>query len=69
MTLSKAFNKHSTEWRELKGLLIERKAELVTRLVSTNTEEPRGRIKEIDEVLSLDKKDDQTILQPGPMNY
>jgi ferritin-like metal-binding protein YciE len=57
MTLSDSFNKHSAEWRELKGLITRRKEDLTKRLVAKNCDETRGRIKALEEILSLDDVD------------
>lgn len=67
MTLSKAFNKHSNEWREIKAILEDRRERLVASLVSLNNEEIRGRIKEIEETLSLDKQESEP--PPQPLEY
>ena len=55
MELSKSFNKHSAEWMEIKTLLTQRKQDLIERLIAKDCEETRGRIKAIDEILSLDE--------------
>lgn len=67
MTPSKAFNFHSFEWREIRVMLGQRRSELVERLVSADDAEVRGRIKEIDQVLSLDKQPVED--EPPPVNY
>lgn len=59
MTLSDGFSEHSAEWREIKELLTGRKEALVEQLISTNCDEVRGRIKQIDEILSLSKQTDE----------
>lgn len=67
MTLSKSFNVHSAEWREIKKILEERRSELVEKLVKLNDEETRGRIKEIDEILLLEKRVVEE--EPPPLEY
>lgn len=64
MTLSNTFNRHSAEWKELKKTLTDRKADLVESLISQESDEVRGRIKEIDNILSLDKKEEAQIAPP-----
>lgn len=64
MTLSSGFNRYSTEWKELKQILTDRKADLVETLISQEDDEVRGRIKEIDNILSLDKKEEVQIAPP-----
>lgn len=52
--LPEKFNFYSVEWQAVKQILTVRRTELIERLVARNDDELRGRIKAIDEVLSLD---------------
>ena len=58
MTLSNKFNVYAPEWREIKALLNARRSDLVEKLVASDDSETRGRIKEIDNILSLDKPEE-----------
>lgn len=68
MTLSNGFKKHSPEWIEFKGILAEEKTKLVTKLIHKDDDEVRGRIKMIDDILSLDKES-QSGIQPVALDY
>lgn len=67
MTLSSNFNKHSLEWREVFELMLQRKEELTEQLIASNDDEVRGKIKMIDEILSLDT--DEVVEEPQSIDY
>lgn len=46
------FNWYSTEWRITKEKLMQKRADLVERLIRMDDAEVRGKIKQIDEILS-----------------
>jgi hypothetical protein len=50
------FNWHSYEWRMIQERLVQQRTDLIERLIRIDDAEVRGKIKQIDEVLSWNKE-------------
>ncbi len=60
------FNWHSYEWRIVKEKLMQQRTELVERLIRADDAEVRGKIKQIDSVLSWES---ETPITTGTTTY
>lgn len=60
------FNWHSVEWRYVKTELMQQRTDLIERLIRADDAEVRGKIKQIDEILSWET---QTPITVGTTTY